>query len=240
MKKAILITAFGSSKEPAMKYYIQFMNQLQAANQAACVYMAFSSERLAKKMQVEHVTDALERLYAEGVETLAVIPLYMMEGKEYQKVKQLVGQWSCHFKKISLGTPLLAGDTSIKRLADILMNDLEPKRDSFVILYMGHGTKDGDNSVYETLRKHFLDAGREDVYIKILEGDETDLTQFIQECRKKQIHTVELRTLMITCGIHTLRDLMGKGDSWAGQLKKAGLKVILNPVPLLEYESLFQ
>lgn len=129
----------------------------------------------------------------------------------------------CHVESRSvwMAPPLLGTPEGIQALSQVLETEYSAKTGEALVL-VGHGSCYA-NGVYRELERAFHRAGRCDVFV----GTLRDGSDVIQEVLKRSgIRAVRLVPLMLTAGIHTMRDMAGdQSTSWKSQLEQAEFEV---------------
>ena len=125
-KKAILVASFGTSYQETMEKTITAIeNSLQDAFSDYKVYRAFTSKMIKQKLQREGVTvfnvkEALEQMLLDHVTELLVQPTHIINGVEYEGMKEELKPYLDKFKTVHYGQPLLSGEEDYKELATII------------------------------------------------------------------------------------------------------------------------
>ena len=194
---------------------------------------AFTAQMIIDKLkkrdglEVDNVTQALERMAADGIENLVVQPTHLMDGLEYQDVVQELKKYENSFKKIVVGKPLLMEDEDFTAVA-IAITDATKSYDDgeTAIVYMGHGTEADSNQIYGKLQETLKKEGFENYFIGTVEAEPTleDVIKSMED--KKAYKNVVLAPLMVVCGDHANNDMAGEEeDSWKSVLTAKGYQV---------------
>ena len=64
-------------------------------------------------MKINTLEEALEKMHSDGVEDLLVQPTHLMQGIEFENIKNTIRDAKDRFKIIRLGKPLLFEDSDI-------------------------------------------------------------------------------------------------------------------------------
>ena len=101
--------------------------------------------------------------------------------------------------------------------------------DKVAFVFMGHGTSHTAKVSYSQMQTTMQTLGYDNVFIGTVEGEpeETACENVIEAVKAAGYTKVILRPLMVVAGDHANNDLAGsEDDSWASQMKKAGMKVV--------------
>lgn len=233
MKKAILAVSFGTTFHDTLEKNIAAIeNDLAAAFPDRALRRAFTSGMVIRRLrerdglEVDNVSQALERLQREGFTDVVVQPTHVMNGDEYDKLRSLAEPFSGGFDHLAFGAPLLTATRDYHDVVDAMLERLPAQAPDTAIVLMGHGTTHHANAVYAALEYVFHDSGREDVHIGTVEG----YPSFEEICRRlgehPDVRNVVCAPLMVVAGDHAKNDLAGaEEDSWQSQLEKRGYAV---------------
>ncbi|MGE4353862.1 MAG: sirohydrochlorin cobaltochelatase [Oscillospiraceae bacterium] len=233
MKKALLVVSFGTSYHDTLEKNITAIeNDIATALPGRMLVRAFTSGMIIKKLRerdgvmVLNVSEALEKLLAEGYTDLVMQPTHVLNGDEYDKLCHLAHPFETRFEHFAVGTPLLTDVIDYHEVAKAMLTELPEKRNDTSLVFMGHGTEHHANAVYAMLEYVFHDMGRTDIYIGTVEGYPAfdEILRRLRERKKAQ--NVVLYPLMVVAGDHAKNDLAGEnGDSWKSLLEKEGYRV---------------
>lgn len=232
-KKAILVVSFGTSYNETRAVTIEAIEgAVTKAFPDYEVRRAFTSQIIIDKLEerdgleIDNVKEAMERLIADGVGTLVVQPTHVMNGFEYDEMKEAIAPYEDSFKNISYGLPLLISDEDYAEVVSILADETaEYNTDDTAIVFMGHGTEHEANSTYAKLQQKFDDAGYTNYFIGTVEAEPT-LEDVVAAVEKTGAKKVVLLPLMIVAGDHANNDMAGDEEgSWKTEFKAAGYEV---------------
>ncbi|NBH35916.1 sirohydrochlorin cobaltochelatase [Clostridiaceae bacterium] len=197
------------------------------------VRRAFTAQMIIDKLkkrdglEVDNVTQALERMAADGIENLVVQPTHLMDGLEYQDVVEELKKYENSFKKIVMGKPLLMEDDDFTAVSKAITDATKSYDDGeTAIVYMGHGTEADSNQIYGKLQETLKNEGFENYFIGTVEAEPTleDVIRSMED--KKAYKNVVLAPLMVVCGDHANNDMAGEEeDSWKSILTAKGYQV---------------
>ena len=128
MKKAILAVSFGTSYPDTLQKTISATEQaLGQAFPGWEVRRAFTSGMIIRKLKqrdgvdIENVSQAMQRLEDEGYTHIAVQSTHVMHGEEYEKMLSQLEPYRLRMK-ISVGMPLLHAEEDYNAVAEALLN----------------------------------------------------------------------------------------------------------------------
>uniref|UniRef100_A0A7C4W0B5 Sirohydrochlorin cobaltochelatase n=1 Tax=Desulfatirhabdium butyrativorans TaxID=340467 RepID=A0A7C4W0B5_9BACT len=230
MKKAILLTAFGTSVPEAMKAFDNIEAKARSTFPDVEIRWAFTSKMIRTKLakQGKHLDSpevALAKLMSEGFTHVAVLSLQTIPGEEFHELVQnarLFGQMSGGFEKILVARPLLSSAQDMETVADALLNSIPGRKPTDAIVLMGHGTEHHpSDAIYMAMNAVFQ---QKDVrtFVATVEGKMT-IEEVIPKLRELKVKKVYLIPLMLVAGDHARNDMAGDDpDSWKSILKKHG------------------
>ncbi len=229
MKRAVLVVSFGTSyKETREKTITVIENRIREAFPEDQIYCAFTSKMIKKKLhkegiEVNDVTEAMEQMLNDGITDVLVQPTYIINGTEYDLMKDETRAYLDRFESISYGNPLLTKSDDYIELAHILHKEYPVDEDEVLVL-MGHGSEHPANSAYPAFDYVLKDLGYYNILVGTVEGypSFTDIKKKIIEINKKKVCLVPM---MIVAGDHANNDMAGDEDSWKSELEADGFKV---------------
>ena len=221
MKKAILVTSFGTShKDTRKKCLDSIQREVEEKYGSENVERAYTSgiiRRIIEKKEGVHIFDqeeGLKVLKDKGFEEIITMSLHILDGIEYSKLDDKFGK---------ISKPLLADDEDFKKIVENKeFNDLE---DDDAIVFMGHGTESEADYAYQKLQKEYLKAGKSNIFIATVEGEVT-IKDIIEKMKGKGFKKILLKPFMIVAGDHAKNDMSSDNeDSWKTMLKNEGYEV---------------
>ena len=221
MKKAILVTSFGTSHKDTRKKCLDSIQREVAEKYGSeNVERAYTSgiiRRIIEKNEGVHIFDqeeGLKVLKDKGFEEIITMSLHILDGIEYSKLDDKFGK---------ISKPLLADDEDFKKIVENKeFNDLE---DDDAIVFMGHGTESEADYAYQKLQKEYLKAGKSNIFIATVEGEVT-IKDIIEKMKGKGFKKILLKPFMIVAGDHAKNDMSSDNeDSWKTMLKNEGYEV---------------
>lgn len=232
-KPVILMVSFGASYNESRDATI---GAVEAAVQAAYpeyeVRRAFTAQtvidilRERDGLEIDNVTQAMERLIADGVKKVVVQPTHVMNGFEYDDVVREVGTYAGQFETLVMGQPLLTRESDYEKVIAALLSQHEDAgSDEVALVYMGHGTEHYANATYSQLESMMHSEGYENAFVGTVEGFPR-VEQVLARVQAYGAKKVILAPLMVVAGDHANNDMAGdEEDSWKTVFTEAGFEV---------------
>lgn len=232
MKKAILVTSFGTShrdtREKCLDLIQREVEERYGSENVERAYTSGIIRRIIEKNEGIHIFDQKEGLKVlkdKGFEEIITMSLHILDGIEYSKLDDKFGK---------ISKPLLADDEDFKKIVENKeFNDLEGDD---AIVFMGHGTESAADCTYQKLQNEYLKAGKNNIFIATVEGKVT-IEDIIEKMKEKDFKRILLKPLMIVAGDHAKNDMSSDDeDSWKTILKNEGYEVTSVLKGMGEYE----
>ena len=232
MKKAILVTSFGTShRDTREKCLDSIQREVEEKYGSENVERAYTSgiiRRIIEKKEEVHIFDQKEGLKVlkdKGFEEIITMSLHILDGIEYSKLDDKFGK---------ISKPLLADDEDFKKIVENKeFNDLEGDD---AIVFMGHGTESEADYAYQKLQDEYLKAGKNNIFIATVDGKVT-IKDVIEKMKGKGFKKILLKPFMIVAGDHAKNDMSSDDeDSWKTILKNEGYEVTSVLKGMGEYE----
>lgn len=235
-EKAVMVVSFGTSYHENCDLTIGAVERaIAGAFPDFSVYRAFTSRKIIRKLkvrdgvEVDGMTEALERAAADGVKRLVVQPTLLMDGFEYRDVAAALEAYRNRFEGMVLAKPLLADNEDYQAVVKAIMEITASYADKdTAICFMGHGTEARANAVYSKLQEELVKVNGENCpyFIGTVEA-EPDVKAVIAAMKKAgPYRRVVLQPLMVVAGEHANRDMAGEEeDSWKKILENEGYEV---------------
>lgn len=232
-KKVLLVTSFGTSYNDNRDLSIGSIEKaLTDAYPEYEMRRAFTSQIIIDKLkkrdgiEIDNVTQAMDRLVADGVKEVVIQPTHVMSGFEYDDIVKEVSPYQEKFDSFKMGSPLLITDEDYQELASVIAEETkEYDTDGSAVVFMGHGTEHEANAAYARLQKVLTEGGYSRYFIGTVEAEPSleDVLALVQASGAKK---VTLLPLMIVAGDHANNDMAGdEDDSWKSVFEKAGFEV---------------
>lgn len=246
-KKALLVISFGTSyAETREKTITATENALARAFPGYDLKRAFTSQHVIRKLkmrdgiEVDTVTQAVERLAEEGYQEVLAQPLHIINGVEYDLLMAELAPFTGKFAGLAIGRPLLTRPQDYVAVVNALRAELPEYAPADAVVFMGHGSQHHANSAYPALDYVFKDEGFLQVHIGTVEGYPT-LDSVIKRLEADHIQKVTLMPFMLVAGDHAQNDMAGDDEeSWKTILERKGYQVATRLVGLGEIEKISQ
>lgn len=233
-KQAILVVSFGTSYNDSRDVTIGAVeNAIAKAYPDYEVRRAFTSQIIIDKLkdrdglEIDNVTQALDRAVSDGVKTLVVQPTHLMDGYEYTDLKDELDKYNDKFDTVVIGAPLLTSDEDFEAVIKAITDKTASYVDgNTAIAFMGHGTEAASNAVYAKLQQMITADGYKDYYIGTVEATPSidDVVAALNAAGSYD--KVVLEPLMVVAGDHANNDMAGdEDDSWKSVLESEGYEV---------------
>ena len=236
-KDAIVVLSFGTTfKDQRAKVIDATANAIANAHPNAKVFTAFTSHIVIKHIAQEEGScpymtpeDTLKHLMREGYTRVALVPLNVVPGIEYNYEVALFHEFKSQFKAMTLATPLMYWQGQEDQRDDVLQVmqslHLPAYKKGTAILLMAHGTPDPSNAYYSVMQNKLKAMKRNDVHIYTVEGWPR-LEDWAGKLKMHKVEKIILMPLMMVAGDHANNDMAGdEEDSHKSILEKMGFKV---------------
>lgn len=233
-KPVILVTSFGTSFNTSRHITIGAIEaDIREHYPDYDVRRAFTADTIIDILkerdgvEIDNVTEALDRVVADGVTELIVQPTHLMAGYEYTDLSDALEEYKDKIATISLGEPLLTSDDDYANVAKAIMDDMARYDDGqTAIVLMGHGTEHEANADYATMQAKFDELGAKQYFVGTVEASPT-CADVIAAAQAAGYIKAVLRPLMVVAGDHANNDMADTEDpeSWASQFIAAGFQV---------------
>ena len=252
-KEAILLVAFGTSRQEALVAYDNVEKQVRAAFPGKDIAWAWTAHTLLRSGPAAprlSVQEALAKLATEGVEKVSVLSLHVIPGIEYGNLERTTRAFEGlpkGIQEIKVSQPLLHNVASLVAVAEQLVKNAPSGRKSEeALVFVGHGTSHAAGVYYPALQ-HYLHRLDENAFIGTLDFEKGErhtegspsLDDIIEALKEKGITKVWLAPLMTVAGVHAADDLFGEDeDSWKQIFIANGIQVEAIDKGLGEYPGL--
>lgn len=228
--QAILVVSFGTSYNDSRDVTIGAIeNAIADAFPEFEVRRAFTSQIIIDKLEerdgldIDNVTEALDRAVEDGVKTLVVQPTHLMNGLEYTDLSNELAEYADQFDKVVMGEPLLTSDEDFESVITAITDYTKDYDDGeTAICFMGHGTEAESNGVYAKLQEMLTEGGHENYYVGTVEATPT-LEDVLAKVGEGEYKKAVLEPLMVVAGDHANNDMAGDEEgSWKSEFEAAG------------------
>lgn len=230
-ERAILVISFGTSYNDNRERTIGTIERdIAEAFPDFEVRRAFTSKMIIAKLKkrdnehVDYIDEALIRLSDEGFRKVVVQPTHIMNGIEYDFVRDISMRYADRFESLVVGTPLLTSDEDYDEVVEAIDSTMIHDNLPNTVVLMGHGTEHYANATYSQLMLKLL-LSEKDVVVTTVEGFPSfeDTIRLLGDSRDR---TVVTYPFMVVAGDHANNDMAGDGDdSLKSVLEGAGFKV---------------
>lgn len=184
-EKGLLAVSFGTTHRTTCEETIGAIeNALAEVYPERKLYRGWTSRMIIRRLRerdgihCDTVEEALDRMKADGVKDVLVVPTHMIGGQENDKMKEILRAKAEDFEEMKLSRPLLAEEADLEELARILAEELiaesggAEKGAGPALLLMGHGSADKPevNRVYSRLEEIFHRQGCRRIFVAAVEG----------------------------------------------------------------------
>ena len=192
-------------------------------------------------IDIDNVTEAMDRLVADGVKEVVVQPTHVIPGFEYDDVVKEVSKYNDKFDSLKIGRPLLVDDGDYTDLIGVLTKETARYNVAgTALVFMGHGTEHEANATYGKLQEKLTAAGCSNFYVGTVEGA-PELDDVLALVQVGSYTKVVLMPRMIVAGDHANNDMAGdEEDSWKTAFESAGYEVECVLTGLGQYEGIQQ
>jgi len=233
VKPVILVVSFGTSYDDNRDLSIGAVEaDITAAFPEYEVRRAFTAQTVIdilgdrNDLDIDNVTEAMDRLVADGVTKVVIQPTHVMNGAEYDDVMAEIAPYADKFEAMAAGAPLLTTHEDYEAVIDALLADNENAGSAdTALVYMGHGTHHFANATYSQLEAMMHVEGYENAFVGTVEGFPT-LEVVQSQVTAYGAKKIVLMPLMVVAGDHASNDMAGdEEDSWKVILTDAGFEV---------------
>ena len=215
-KPVILVVSFGTSYNDNRDLSIGAVEQaIQAAYPDWEVRRAFTAQTIIDILDerdgidIDNVTEAMDRLVADGVKQVVIQPTHVMNGYEYDDVVAEIAPYADQFEGFAVGAPLLTSIEDYEAVTEALLADNEyVGSEDTAIVYMGHGTEHFANATYSQMQLMMQAAGYENVFVGTVEGFPA-LDNVMASVTAFGAERVVLYPFMVVAGDHANNDMAG-------------------------------
>ena len=232
-EKELLVLSFGTSFNDSRRLTVGAIeDDIEKAFPDYSVRRGFTSniiiDHVKKRdnVSIDDIDESLQRAVDNGVKELVVQPTHLMNGLEYDELKEKIAKYESSFEKISIGEPLLTSDEDFKEVEKAITEWTSEYDDGeTAICFMGHGTSAESNAVYKKMQDMLTADGYTNYFIGTVESTPSidDVKNAVKAGNYKR---VVLEPLMVVAGDHANNDMAGdEEDSWKSVFEAEGYKV---------------
>ena len=231
-KKGLLAVSFGTSVNETREKTIDAIEaELRRAFPEYTLYRAWTSGMIIRKIRkrdgirIDTVTEAMERMIADGVRRVVVQPTHVINGIENDQMITDVRAYEDRLTDLRFGAPLLTSEEDSTAVIEAVMEEFPDLKEEDALVFMGHGTTHYANSVYAALDYKFKDLGYPNVFLGTVEAYPS-METLMKLVRAHGAKRVTLAPFMVVAGDHARNDMSGEDDeSWRSRFEAAGFPV---------------
>ena len=174
-----------------------------------------------------------------GFEEVIIQPIYMMDGCENLKLREIVSLYESYFSKLIIkGIYLVKRKTLIRKLINETAHIIKKYSEKYSnILIAGHGSKVNDSSIYNEIKKEAERISKVRIYTATLEG-KNSLEKAIDKMKKNKVKNILIIPIFLMKGRHIIMDISEGENSWKSILESEGLRVECLMNSLLQYNEI--
>ena len=231
-KKGLLAVSFGTSVNATREKTIDAIEaDFREAFPEYRLYRAWTSGMIIRKLkkrdqiQIDTVTEAMERMLADGITEVVVQPTHVINGVENDQMAADVQKYEDRFERICFGAPLLTSEEDSRMVVEAVMEEFRDLPPEEALVFMGHGTAHYANSVYAALDYRFKDMGYPNVFLGTVEAYPS-METLMKRVRASGAGRVTLAPFMVVAGDHAVNDMSGDDSgSWRSRFEAEGFAV---------------
>ena len=241
-KKAILSVSFGTKDTDLEKRTLDVLEEgYKDVIPKAEVYRAITNEALIKiKHELEGddepvyaVRETLARMVLDGVTHVYAQPAYLLHGKEYEELTNMIFSHKADFVSVKCGEPLLASQEDLEAVANAIMSEYKLADDE-AVCFVGHGSEHYTNAIYCALDYALKDQGYTNAHIATFNAY-PKIDKVIAHLTRDGVKKVYVEPFMFVAGESAMEGVCGDAeDSMASKLRAAGFEVCANKRCLAE------
>lgn len=249
-KRGILVVSFGTSYESTRKATIGAIeNAIRNAHPDIPLYTAWTSKMIMAKLlkttgeKILNVSEALAQMAQDKITDVYIQTTHVINGIEYDLLKEDALKYRDSFASISFGKPLLSSTEDMKNVIRIIAEEFSEvlsygSSETEALVLMGHGTEHHSNTGYAALDYMFKEMGYPNIHVGTVESYPS-LEQIFSLLKNTPAKKIHLAPFMIVAGDHANNDMAGEDeDSWSSRCKAAGYEVICHLKGLGEYPKI--
>lgn len=239
-KKAMIITGYGTTcKESIKQVYWEIKDYLSIHFPDYYVNIAFTSSYIIKTLlqsniPIFSVTEMLSFLKGENYEEVILFSTHLIEGTEYNHLKELLLPFQGSFSILRLSAPILTNHKNVNIIFSKIASLYSPIPKDTAVLFMSHGSISAYNDIYIELCNQLQSTNR-NLFLATLKSH-PNLYDIIKLLKLRTIRKVILAPFMIVSGAHVKKDLIGNQcESWKSILENQEFFVTYKLKGLGEY-----
>lgn len=239
-KKAIIITGYGTTYKESIKLvYSEIKDYLSIHFPDYYVNISFTSSYIIKTLlqtdiHIFSITEMLSFLKSKDYEEVILLSTHLIEGTEYNHLKELLLPFQGSFSLLKLSPPILSDNKNVEIILSNIASLYSPIPKDTAVLFMSHGSIAPYNEIYMELFNELQNAIG-NLFLATIKSY-PNLYDIIKILKLHTIQKVILVPFMMVSGAHVKKDMIGKQDeSWKNILVNHGFIVTSNLKGLGEY-----
>lgn len=199
-----------------------------------------------KKLYYE-IEKTMDRLAAEGVSEVVIQPDFIMNGYEYEKIRDDLKPYTNLFLTLKIGRPLLSTMEDYDAVIKILSEEAEANakaqiaeytKKNTAIIFWSYGTDHYVNATYSQMDSQFKSKGYENIFVITTEGYPS-LNDMIVNIAESEYDNIVLLPLMIRKEEDAKNQMMGKTEEdLKTKLQEKGFQVYSIQKGIEEYQGI--
>ena len=246
MKTGILLVAQGGGEPDALSVLGRLEARVRRRFPGMEIRWAYASERIRRKLAAQErraasPTEALAALRRAGCTHVAVAPLHVAAGQEYDRLRDEVAavrHGRRAWEHIVVGPPLLGSAADLLRVARALLAAVPAARKrNEAVIFMGHGNADHPGALAYLAAAALFQCLDRLAFLATLESPPL-LREVLPLCRAAGVRKAFLLPFMALAGYHVRTDMAGeRKNSWTRLLAGAGIEPVAVCRGLFEYPA---
>ncbi len=181
------------------------------------VLFAYTGSHILKQHPECSLQAVLRAIQKDGFCHIVVVPLYLLTGNEYQKVRRQL----CGEKATILPLPFQQKKNCVRLVQAFA--DHFPVQEGKGWVFVGHGSKE-DEQFYKDVQGLFDEQNRKDCFVTTL-LDPDALSKCTMWAKNENKKALSIVPLMLGSGKHIQKDIFSNETGWKIRLEKAGFDV---------------
>ena len=244
-KKAIMAISFGTNDPDTSVRNIDVLEADYRSSHPDCqVYRVITNDAVVELMQQEGnpvyaVREAMARMVLDGVTHLYAQPSYLLNGVEYEELKEMIFSHKADFIEVKCGAPLLTSHQDLEAAAKALIaEDYSDLAEDEAVVFVGHGSHHTSNATYCALDYVFKDLGYDNAHVATFNAF-PKIDTVIKHLKKAGTKKVHVAPFMFVAGQAAMEGVCGDAsNSMKSQLEAAGFIVTEHRKCLGEYAGI--
>ncbi len=231
-RQAILLVAFGTNMPGVEQAFAEIERKVRETYRGIEVRWAFTSKTVRLRATTSgrdlcSPETAFSKLKDEGFTHVAVLPLHIVPGEEFQGLCLNAERFQATSKglaKIEIAQPLLANFDDAQSVCEILANKYSRQSEHEGSIFVGHGNSRHPSDAIYTAMNSLLMARRSRLFCGTVQGHPTP-GELVPELKAAKVLKVRLVPLMTLAGGHARNDMAGnEHGSWKSILAENGIE----------------